>query len=276
VTQKAPRRSPLRFRGGKTWLAPLLRNWLLKIKPAIFVEPFAGGASSGLTAAFEGLSEQVVLGDGDPGIAALWGIITSGDAEWLAKRVTGFQFSAASVRGISISSPEDKREKAFRALVLNRVGSQGLAVRHGMGKKGGDSLSARWYPGVLARSIREIAHAGKITFEDGDGIDLINKYALDNKSAIFVDPPYGTKPWRGRPEVNHQKIFEAASRCTGDVLLTYPDKPEIRELATRGRLEVKLITRWGGKRRVLMIGKNLGWMESTESVDEQEKNLPFE
>ena len=52
-----PQRSPLRYPGGKTWLVPHVRAWLsgIKPKPAVLVEPFAGGAIVSLTAVMEGL-----------------------------------------------------------------------------------------------------------------------------------------------------------------------------------------------------------------------------
>lgn len=43
--------SPFRYPGGKTWLVPEIRRWLLaaRTRPSVFVEPFAGGAIAGLT-----------------------------------------------------------------------------------------------------------------------------------------------------------------------------------------------------------------------------------
>jgi len=44
--------SPFRYPGGKTWLVPDVRHWLMasKVKPAVFVEPFAGGQYRGVFA----------------------------------------------------------------------------------------------------------------------------------------------------------------------------------------------------------------------------------
>src|SRR6266498_1526470 len=46
-----PQRSPFRYPGGKTWFVPYLRDWLhsLRKRPAVFVEPFAGGGIASLT-----------------------------------------------------------------------------------------------------------------------------------------------------------------------------------------------------------------------------------
>jgi|SRR2546428_13760764 len=42
-----PHRSPFRYPGGKTWLVPRVREWLASLpqRPALFVEPFAGGGA---------------------------------------------------------------------------------------------------------------------------------------------------------------------------------------------------------------------------------------
>jgi DNA adenine methylase len=70
--------SPFRYPGGKTWLVPEVRKWLMasKIRPSVFVEPFAGGAIVGLSVAAEGLAEHVFLGELDDDVAAVWQTIS--------------------------------------------------------------------------------------------------------------------------------------------------------------------------------------------------------
>ncbi len=52
-----PMRSPFRYAGGKTWLVPQIRRWLIERGgPDIeLIEPFVGGGIVSLTAAFEKL-----------------------------------------------------------------------------------------------------------------------------------------------------------------------------------------------------------------------------
>src|SRR5688572_18966440 len=58
-----PQRSPFRYPGGKTWLIPQIRQWLLALpyKPVELVEPFAGGGIVGLTVAAENLAQHVTM-----------------------------------------------------------------------------------------------------------------------------------------------------------------------------------------------------------------------
>ena len=66
-----PQRSPFRYPGGKTWLVPLFRRWMISLpsQPAVLVEPFAGGGIISLTAAFEQLADRVVMVELDQQIA---------------------------------------------------------------------------------------------------------------------------------------------------------------------------------------------------------------
>lgn len=69
-----PQRSPFRYPGGKTWFVPTFRHWIstMRAKPAIIVEPFAGGGIISLTALFENLVQKAVMVELDEEIAAVW------------------------------------------------------------------------------------------------------------------------------------------------------------------------------------------------------------
>ena len=89
-----PQRSPFRYPGGKTWLVPRIRQWLTSQfpKPQFFIEPFAGGAITGLTVAFENMAGSVILVEKDEQVAAVWDTIINieGGAEWLANEIVKF------------------------------------------------------------------------------------------------------------------------------------------------------------------------------------------
>src|SRR5215203_692100 len=82
-----PMRSPFRYPGGKTWLVPRLRQWLLSKdpRPSELIEPFAGGGIVSLTAAFEGLAEHVTMVELDDQVAAVWEVMLNGHGEELAE-----------------------------------------------------------------------------------------------------------------------------------------------------------------------------------------------
>lgn len=118
-----PQRSPFRYPGGKTWLVPIFRRWMASLpqKPEVLVESFAGGGIIGLTAAFEGLADRVVMVELDAQIAAVWKVILGGDAEWLAKRILTFDLTVDSARSELSKFPDSLRELAFQTILRNRT-----------------------------------------------------------------------------------------------------------------------------------------------------------
>lgn len=240
--------SPLRYPGGKTWLVPEVRNWLLlaQRKPSVFVEPFAGGAMAGLTVAAEDLADQVFLGELDEDVAALWETIFQGtgdDVRWLSQSIKSFDVNLANVRQVIGSEPGVMRARAFRTIVKNRMQRGGImAAGAGLVKSGeaGRGLHSRWYPETLAKRIEAIhGLKDRITFEHGDAFDMIRRFSQDAKAYFFIDPPYtaGGKKAGNRlythNEVDHESLFALLSKVRGSVMLTYDDAPEVRKLAKR-------------------------------------------
>ncbi|MFQ5875979.1 MAG: DNA adenine methylase [Dehalococcoidia bacterium] len=117
-----PQRSPFRYPGGKTWLVPRVRQWLLSLrwKPSVLVEPFAGGAIIGLTVAFEGLAEAVLLVEIDEQVAAVWKTILGDDSEWLVERILSFNLTLDNLGAELASTDSSVRQRAFQAIVKNR------------------------------------------------------------------------------------------------------------------------------------------------------------
>lgn len=157
-----PKRSPFRYPGGKTWLVPRAREWLRSQsrRPKLLVEPFAGGATVGLTAAFEELAEHVLLVELDSEVAAVWKTILQLDAEWLIARILSFDLTHENVREELARVGKSTPEVAFRTVLKNRTFHGGiLAPGASLMKNGeaGKGLRSRWYPATLARRIRAIA-----------------------------------------------------------------------------------------------------------------------
>ncbi|MDP8894440.1 DNA adenine methylase, partial [Serratia marcescens] len=191
--------SPFRYPGGKTWLVPEVRKWLMasKVTPSVFVEPFAGGAMAGLSTAAERLADHVFLGELDDDVAAVWQTIFHGkpaDVEWLCKKIINFDVNLENVRKILDGNPTSIRGKAFRTVVKNRMQRGGImAAGAGLVKAGeaGRGLHSRWYPETLARRIEALqAMRERVTFEQADAFEVVQRYANDANAFFFVDPPY--------------------------------------------------------------------------------------
>lgn len=248
--------SPFRYPGGKTWLVPEVKKWLKSQhgEGAIFIEPFAGGAMAGLTTAAEGLCKQVVLGEIDEDVAAVWHVIfhvPRSDVDWLCRQIRAFEVNLTKVKEVLDTHPSSLRTRAFRTIVKNRVQRGGImAAGAGLVKEGeaGKGLRSRWYPDTLAKRIEALFQLrGKITFEKKDAFEMIRVFAQNPNARFFVDPPYtaGGKRAGSRlynhNDVDHEALFGLLATVQGAVMLTYDDAPEVRSMAARHGFHVEAI-----------------------------------
>lgn len=235
--------SPFRYPGGKTWLVPEIRRWMAgQDVPAVFVEPFAGGAIASLTVAAERLARRVVFCELDHRVAAVWHTILE-DGEWLCQRIQGFEMSSASVRALLGGEPRDRRELAFQTVVRNRVQHGGImAPGASLMKEGenGRGIRSRWYARTLVQRIRAIrALADRLHFIEGDGFAVIQEYLDDPEAAFFIDPPYTAGGKRaGRRlythnELDHERLFAVMATTRGRFLMSYDSADEVLNLAQR-------------------------------------------
>lgn len=269
-----PLRSPFRYPGGKTWLIPYIRSWLASKDPhsTVLVEPFAGGGIVSLTAGFEDLADHVVLVERDPSVSAVWQTILGGQADWLSRRILGFDLTRENVLKVLQGATSSQRDLAFAVILRNRVQRGGImAPGAGLVKTGenGRGLNSRWYPETLARRIQEIASVrDRFTFIEGDGFEVIRRYADDEGASFFVDPPYTVAARRlySHWQIDHRDLFARLREVRGDVLLTYDHTAEIGRLASEFGFETRAIAMKNthhAKMTELLIGKDLSWLRAS-------------
>ena len=272
-----PQLSPFRYPGGKTWLVPHVRQWCISLssRPAEFIEPFAGGAIIGLTVAAEQLAEHVTLVELDDQVAAVWKTIIYGDAEWLASRIVNFELTPDSLEEILSQAYVSLQEKAFQTILKNRVNRGGiLAPGAGRLKQGenGRGIKSRWYPQTLAKRILNIARIRKrITFIEGDGLEVLRQNAYRKDTAFFIDPPYTAAGKKAGArlythfELDHEELFRIASTLGGDSLITYENAGGVRDLAERYGFDIEVVAMKNthhAEMTELLIGRNLDWARS--------------
>lgn len=272
-----PQRSPFRYPGGKTWLVPYIRQWLISHgnAPAEFIEPFAGGAIVGLTVAFERLAEHVTLVELDEQVAAVWETIfdDEGGAEWLAQRIADFHFTAQSVEQILSSQPRSLRNRAFQTIIKNRINHGGiLATGAGVlrGGENGRGIGSRWYPETLSQRIRAIGEIRQnITFVEGNGLEVMEQNQNRDDAMFFIDPPYtASQKQAGRRlytyhTLDHGRLFEIVAAISGDFLMSYDYASEVRDLAGQHNFETRYVymkSTHHVRRRELLIGSDLSWI----------------
>jgi len=273
--------SPFRYPGGKTWLVPLVGEWLAQIqpKPAEFIEPFAGGGSVALSVAFGHLAEHVTFVELDDSVADVWSAILGGHASLLADRVESFECTLTALKDALRRLPDSIEERAFRTILLNRVRRGGiLAAGAGLLRDGenGKGIFSRWYPGTLKLRILEVASMkDRITFIRGDGLTVMEQFLHCEDAAFFIDPPYTADEKRGgrrlytHHSVDHNEVFRLASCFAGRFLMTYDNSDEVRSLAKKHGLEVREIAMRDNNhatRVELLLGRDLSWLGEPSKV----------
>lgn len=237
-----PQRSPLRYPGGKTWLIPHIRAWLdsLPHPPRLLVEPFCGGGIVSLTAIAEDLVKQCLMAEIDQDVAAFWRAALCHGPE-LRERIADFKLSRATV-AILEDEPDrsDVVSTGFRTLVLNRTRRGGILAPGASfisSGENGKGIASRWYPNTLIDRLETIEkYARKITFEQTDGMDVLEKSLDDEGTVVFADPPYtaggkraGSRLYR-HSDIDHDQLFKILADSSVEFLMTYDESPEIMEL----------------------------------------------
>jgi DNA adenine methylase len=236
--------SPFRYPGGKTWLVPTVSNWLRRrtTPKSTLVDPFAGGASVPLGVLSEGLVDQVVLGERDPDVSAVWQCALGFSGLELCRRINEFEISRDAVVDELARPPGTIVDRAFQTILKNRTFRGGiLAPGAGLIKIGenGKGIASRWYPETLVKRLETIGTLrSNIDFIEGDAFPLIERYIDRRDVVFFIDPPYtaGNGKRAGRRlyrynELDHGALFDLLGSAKGLVLMTYDDCKEVEAMA---------------------------------------------
>lgn len=266
-----PHRSPFRYPGGKTWLVPLVRQWLsqLAIKPTEFGEPFAGGAIVGLSVVFEELADRLTMVERDESVAAVWRVILNGKAKQFVERIADFRMDEQAVRDVLAQEPATLFDRAFATILRNRVQRGGImAPGASLMKKGenGRGVASRWYAETLGKRILAIAERkSRIAFVQGDGVQFLRDNAQRQDMAFLIDPPYTVAGRRLylHSEINHEELFRVTAAVKGDFLMTYDNAGPVHALAKQFGFDTREVPMKNTHHAVmseLLIGRDLSWV----------------
>ena len=264
-----PQRSPFRFPGGKTWLIPVIRKWLLQAeKPKELIEPFAGGGIVSLTAAFENLANHITMVELDEDVAAVWEVIINGNTEWLANKIFNFDLTIENANNEFKKLNKSVNDIALCTILKNRIFHGGIITKGaGLIKNGekGKGIHSRWYPKTLKDRLLAISYVKKnISFSQGDAFLTLEDFKNEESAFFFIDPPYtkAGKRLYTHFDIDHDKLFELTSQLSGKFMLTYDDTPEIRELAKKYNLDFRTIpmkTTHHIEKNEIILSDNFDW-----------------
>ncbi|MCD4697957.1 MAG: DNA adenine methylase [Bacteroidales bacterium] len=264
-----PQRSPFRYPGGKTWLIPIVRKWLLQgDKPKELNEPFAGGGIVSLTAAFENLAHHITMIELDEEIAAVWEVLINGDSAWLANKVFYFNLTQENANEELQKEKKSIKDIAFCTILKNRIFHGGIITKGaGLIKNGenGKGIRSRWYPKTLKDRMLAISHVKhKMSFYQGDAFSTLESCINEKETFFFIDPPYtkAGKRLYTHFDIDHDKLFALTTQLSGRFMLTYDDTPEIRKLADKYNLNFRTIpmkTTHHIEKNEIIVSDNFDW-----------------
>ena len=203
--------SPLRYPGSKRRLANYISQAIRIncLRPALFVEPFAGGASVALQLLNDGIVDKIGLADLDPLVAAFWEVAFF-DTEWLIEQVHSMEITMNQWKWFKHSTLTDPRDKALACLFLNRTSFSGI-LAPGAGPIGGTKQSSEYkidcrFPReTLIRRIQSVGSlADRVAFVWNrswqDTISEIQYMQTNAQSPhsvfYYLDPPFFEKAER--------------------------------------------------------------------------------
>lgn len=199
---KRPRISPLRYPGGKSGLYTRLRALIRTagLAGCTYVEPYAGGAGAGLGLLVTGQVSRVVVNDLDRAVHAFWKTVAE-DPDHLIERIRTVPLNVTEWRKqheiYQGADAEDIRALAFATFYLNRTNRSGVlngGPIGGLDQTGNYKIDARFNRGDLMERLRILSlYSKSIVTSQDDGIDAICKYAPQDNTFIYADPPYFEK-----------------------------------------------------------------------------------
>lgn len=231
--------SPLRWPGGKSKLVgPVLERCNFD-NMVNFVEPFAGGASVGLSLLLAGKVQELYINDLDYGIYALFYVIKT--CPWaLLEKIESFTPTKEAYK-ISQHVLQQGYESldivdaAWHLLAVNRMAFSGIPKANCM-----SNPAARWNKDTLKKRILNInAHAEHLHVSCMDACKFIEEMYWKSNTTIFIDPPYEAagkslymKHYENDDHVRLAVLLDELYKGMpgADMLLTYDDSEYIRNL----------------------------------------------
>lgn len=262
--------SPLRYPGGKSKIAPLIKQIIINnnLEGCTFVEPFAGGAGVALDLLFTGLVDHIILNDSDIAIFSFWKAILE-ETDRFVKDIYEIPLTIEEwehQKEILKITKEPCYELGFATFYLNRTNRSGILNAGVIGGKKQDGkwkMDARFNRNSLAIKIRNIVERkGNITVYNLDFKDFA-KYIPNENAFVYLDPPYYEKGKQLYSSYfnkdDHVELEKIIRTIQVKWLLTYDNHEEIKKIYKDYKVETFDINYSVSKQRKaseIMIYKN--------------------
>ena len=250
--------SPLRYPGGKTKLAPFVKELFYenKLVGAHYLEPFAGGAGVALSLLFEEYVKTITINDYDRSIYAFWHSVVHENERFLRKiKQTAINLDTWKLQHEvqRNKKSEDLFDLGFSTFLLNRTNVSGIitgGVIGGKNQTGRYKIDARFNKASLIEKIHLIGkYRHRITVTCDDALQILKE--KHNDTFIYIDPPYVEKArflyMNIYKEEDHINISEALLSSYSEYawLLSYDTNNLIDDLYNSCRNKLSWKVRYG-------------------------------
>ena len=284
--------SPLRYPGGKSKIAPLIRLIIEKSKKSeiTYIEPFAGGAGVALNLLIEGAVDQIVINDYDKAIYSFWRAIK----ESPQKMIDLIGYTPLTIEEWKhqkdIYCTQNKKysvELGFAAFYLNRTNRSGILNAGPIGgyeQTGNYKIDARFNRDTLIDRIQEIAnYRSQISVYNKEIRSFIGavipKY--QDRAFVYFDPPYyenGQRLYKNfftptdHADISHSII--SGVNCPW--VITYDNIPELRNIYSnfvQRRFYLNYSAANKGKGSEIIIFKSSSLLPSSNEIKKQMRDF---
>jgi DNA adenine methylase len=240
--------SPLRYPGGKGKVANFFKLLFLEsdLVGHEYIEPYAGGASVGLSLLFEDFASHAHLNDIDRSIYAFWRAVLD-ETDALCKRIVDTPLTVDQwrhERQVQTDVDAEPLDLAFSTFVLNRANRSGIisqgGVIGGLDQTGPWKLDARYNRDALVRRIQKIARfRTRISLTNLDAAQLLVRWTTDAEppAMLYLDPPYYVKGadlyQNSYDHDDHVTIASVVRRLQHPWVVSYDAVPAIIDLYRR-------------------------------------------
>lgn len=237
--------SPLRYPGGKGKIVPYFKSIIKKnsLLGSVYVEPYAGGASVGLSLLQEEYVSRIVINDIDRSIFAFWHSVlnnTNDLCELIRKTKVNVKTWREQIKTQETKEDSDLLDLGFSTFFLNRTNRSGIlsaGVIGGLRQKGKWKINARYNKNDLIDRIRAISlYNNRIDLHNYDAVKLLRciNFKFPQNTLVYLDPPYYCKGKELYLNYYSKEDHEDISKQIKDLkrywILTYDNVEPIQQL----------------------------------------------
>lgn len=287
--------SPLRYPGGKSKIAPLIKAVIQGIDSTniTYIEPFAGGAGVALSLLLDGTVKQIVINDYDKAVYSFWRALkdnTQGLIDLIEKTPVTLDEWKRQKNFYIYGSRRYSLELGFAVFFLNRTNRSGIIGAGPIGgfhQEGEYKIDARYNKIALIEKITQIAkHKNNIIIYNKEIrrfiACIVPKYQAN--ALIYFDPPYygnGKRLYKNFFSSVDHSIIAKCIKChvACDWIVTYDDVSELREIYAAypmRKFDLNYSAANKGKGSEIIIFKTSNLLPPTDKIKKCMKSFNFD